>query len=440
MIFPALASRWRLVLLLACAAALNYADRAAYSSVLLPLRQELGLSDATLGLLGSLFLWSYALASPLAGVLADRFSRRTLVLVSLTAWSVVTAATGLADGVMTFALLRLALGVAESLYLPAAIALIADHHDTSTRGRALSIHSVGLNCGVVLGGAFAGYSAQHFGWRTGFLVLGLAGVVLALAARSRIADAAVPAGAPAVARPSAAAALRYLSRVPSFYVLLLKTMLAGFAIWIFLNWLPLYFNEAFRMSLGAAGFAGTFMLQISTMLGIAGGGWVSDRVARRNPRSRMLVMAVSYFCAAPFLLLFLTRPGFGLVVLAVSGFSFLRGLGEASEKPCLCDVVPAFYRSTALGLMNTLATGAGGLGVLLAGLLKRDWGLESVFAASAGVFVIAGTCLFIGYRWFLPRDIARATAMTAAVAPPGGEDRVPALASDPTSRRWPPEE
>ena len=81
MIFPALASRWRLVLLLACAAALNYADRAAYSSVLLPLRQELGLSDATLGLLGSLFLWSYALASPLAGVLADRFSRRTLVLV-----------------------------------------------------------------------------------------------------------------------------------------------------------------------------------------------------------------------------------------------------------------------------------------------------------------------------------------------------------------------
>lgn len=428
MLFPSFAPRWRLVLLLACAAALNYADRAAYSSVLPPLRTELGLSDAALGLLGSLFLWSYALASPFAGVLADRFSRRMLVLVSLTAWSVVTAATGLANGVIMFAFLRLALGVAESLYLPAAIALIADHHDTSTRGRALSIHSVGLNCGVVLGGAFAGYSAQHFGWRTGFIVLGVAGVVLALFARRRVADAVRPAGAPVVARPSAATALRYLCRVPSFYVLLLKTMLAGFAIWTFLNWLPLYFNEAFRMSLGAAGFAGTFMLQISTMLGIAAGGWVSDWVARRNPRLRMLVMALSYVCAAPFLLLFLTRPGFGVVVLAVSAFSVLRGLGEASEKPCLCDVVPACYRSTALGLMNTLATAAGGLGVLLAGVFKQGWGLEAVFAASAGVFLIAGTCLFIGYRWFLVRDIAHASAVTAAMTA-GQIGHGPALAS-----------
>jgi predicted MFS family arabinose efflux permease len=413
---PNLAPRWRLVLLLACAAALNYADRAAFSSVLPPLRQDLGLSDATLGLLGSLFLWSYALASPFAGAIADRFPRRTLVLVSLATWSAVTAATGLATGVISFAFLRIALGVAESLYLPAAIALLADHHDTTTRGRALSIHSLGLNCGVVLGGAFAGYSAQHFGWRTGFLVLGIVGVGLALFARRRIPIAPTPVGATpsSSAHPPVRTALRYLSRVPSFYVLLLKTMLAGFSIWIFLNWLPLYFNEAFHMSLGAAGFAGTFMLQISTMIGIAGGGWISDWVAKRDPRSRMLVMALSYSCAAPFLLLFTTRPGFGIVVLAVSAFSFLRGLGEASEKPCLCDVVPACYRSTALGLMNTLATAAGGLGVLLAGLLKRDWGLETVFAASSGVFVIAGLCLFAGYRWFLPRDIARATATAAA--------------------------
>jgi predicted MFS family arabinose efflux permease len=268
-----------------------------------------------------------------------------------------------------------------------------------------------------LGGAFAGYSAQHFGWRTGFLVLGVLGVLLALAARSRITDAATPAGAPAVARPSAATALRYLCRVPSFYVLLLKTMLAGFAIWIFLTWLPLYFNEAFKMSLGAAGFVGTFMLQISSMLGIAGGGWVSDWVARRNPRQRMLVMALSYSCAAPFLLLFLTRPGFALVVVAVSTFSVVRGLGEASEKPCLCDVVPACYRSTALGLMNTLATAAGGLGVLFAGVLKQGWGLEAVFGACAAMFVVAGVFLFIGYRWLLPRDIARAQAFAAGARP-----------------------
>lgn len=406
------------MLLLAGAACLNYADRAAFSSVLPPLREELGLSDATLGLLGSLFLWSYAVASPVAGALADRLPRRRLVLFSLAAWSAVTAATGLAQGMTSFATLRIALGLAESLYLPAAIALIADHHDASSRGRALSLHSIGLSAGVVLGGAFAGYTAQHFGWRAGFLALGTLGVGLALFARRRIPDAPTPTGGPAAAaaRPTAKEALRYLARVPSFHVLLLKTMLAGFAVWIFLNWLPLYFNEAFQLGLGAAGFAGTFMLQISVMLGIATGGWVSDWAARHNPRWRMLVMAASYLAAAPFLLLFLVQPGFALVVVAVSSYSFLRGLGEASEKPCLCDVVPARYRSTALGLMNTLATAAGGLGVLLAGVLKRDWGLATVFAASAAVFVIASVCLVVGYRWLLPRDIARAQQFAAAAA------------------------
>lgn len=405
--------RWRLVALLAVAAALNYADRAAFSSVLPPLRQELGLSDAALGLLGSLFLWSYALGSPLAGLLADRYSRRRLVLASLAAWSFVTAATGAVTGVATFAALRIALGLAESLYLPAAIALLADHHDASTRGRALGLHSIGLNCGVVLGGAFAGYSAQHFGWRTGFEVLGLAGVLLAVAVRKMIPE--TPRAAPAQAtRAGLGAALRYLGGVPSFHILLLKTMLAGFTIWIFLGWLPLYFNEAFQMNLGAAGFAGTFMLQISTMLGLAGGGWISDWAARRDLRLRMLVLALSYLCAAPFLLLFLNQPGFGAAIAAVSLFSFLRGLGEASEKPALCDVVPACYRSTALGLMNTCATAAGGVGVLLAGVLKRDWGLEAVFAGSAGVFVFASAWLYVGYRYFLANDIARAGRVGSA--------------------------
>ena len=192
-----------------------------------------------------------------------------------------------------------------------------------------------------MGGAFAGYSAQHFGWRTGFVVLGLAGIGLALFARNRIVDAVKPPGAESARRSSAGQALRYLVRVPSFYILLQKTMLAGFTIWIFLGWLPLYFNEVFHLPLGAAGFAGTFMLQIATMLGIAGGGWISDRVAQRSPRGRMLVMAICYACAAPFLLIFLLHPGIGAVIFAVSAFSLLRGLGEASEKPALCDIVPA---------------------------------------------------------------------------------------------------
>jgi predicted MFS family arabinose efflux permease len=401
-------ARWRAAGFLAVAAALNYADRAALSSVLPSLRQEFSLSDAELGLVTSLFLWSYALGSPLAGALADRWSRRQQVIWSLVAWSAVTALIGAANGLTALLVLRAALGLAESLYLPAATALLADHHGPETRGRAMSVHSVGLNFGVVLGGSFAGYLAEHFGWRSGFWVLGGAGVLLAAAAPRLLA--ASPARNTASPRAGFAAAARYLATVPSFHVLLAKAMLSGVGIWIFLAWLPLYLREAFNLTLGGAGFAGTFMLQVSVVFGLTAGGWVSDRAAAGSSRRRLLVQGLSYLLAAPFLLLFLLQPGFSLVAVAVSLFSLLRGIGQANENPTLCEVVPPQYRSTAIGIMNTCATAAGGAGVLVAGLLKGGFGLDAVFAGISLLFVLSGLGLLAAYRFWAEGDLTRAQA------------------------------
>lgn len=401
-------ARWRVAGFLAAAAALNYADRAAMSSVLAALRTDLYLSDAQLGLLGSAFLWAYALGSPCAGALADRWPRHRVIITSLALWSAVTALTGLASGFAVLLVLRCALGLAESLYLPAATALLAGHHAPATRGRAMSLHSVGLNFGVVLGGAFAGYLADHFGWRAGFWVLGFGGVALAALAPRWLTPAPETQLVSSRAQASTGEAIRYLLRVPSFHALLAKGMLAGVGVWIFLNWLPLYFREAFGLTLGEAGFAGTFMLQISTVLGIAAGGWISDRAAARSSGHRMLVQGLSYLAAAPFLLLFLGRPGFAAVAAGVSLFSLFRGMGQANENPTLVEVVPARFRSTAIGIMNTCATAAGGVGVLLAGLLKREFGLHTIFAGISLLFVIAGLTLVIAHRRWVANDMLRA--------------------------------
>lgn len=400
--------RWQIASFLAVAAALNYADRAAFSSVLPALRSELHLSDVELGVLGSLFLWCYALGSTVAGMMADRWSRSLLVCLSLALWSGVTLLTGFVSSFMIFALLRCALGLSESLYLPAATALLADHHPPATRGRAMSLHSVGLNFGVVLGGTFAGYLAENFGWRVGFWVLGGAGVLLALASWNFIGNSSIR--APAIKRADFATACRYLVRVPSFYALIVKGVLAGIGIWIFLSWLPLYFRDQFNLTLGASGFAGTFMLQISTVLGIAAGGWISDRVAARNAQRRMLVQALSYLVAAPFLLLFLFEPGFALVAFAVSVFSLFRGLGQANENPTLCEIVPVQFRSTAIGIMNTCATAAGGVGVITVGWLKGDFGLNAIFAGISVMFFLAGGLLLVAYYYCSKIDIQRARA------------------------------
>ncbi|MBL9216684.1 MAG: MFS transporter [Opitutaceae bacterium] len=406
--------RWRILAFLCFAAMLNYADRAAFSTVLPPLREELGLSDVAIGLMGSLFLWSYALACPVAGIMADRYSRSRLVVLSLAAWSLVTLLTGLTNGLAMLAVLRIGLGISESLYLPAAIALLADHHGPKTRGRALALHSIGLNFGVVAGGAFAGYLAEHFGWRTGFWVLGGAGVLLAAFGHRFFDRTEPPAPAAAANRPGVGEVLRYLVRVPTFHALLLKMMLSGFTIWIFLNWLPLYFREAFHLSLGAAGFAGTFMLQIAFVVGLAAGGWISDVVSDGHPRRRMLMLAWCYLLAAPFLLLFLTEPGFGAVVVAISAFSLLRGMGDSCEKPALCEVVPPRYRSTAIGLMNACANANGGIGVFLIGLMKGTMGLNAMFACLSGCLLLAAGVSWVGYRFFMQRDMQRLREHEAA--------------------------
>ncbi len=397
---------------LATAAALNYADRAAMSSVLSAVRVDLALSDVALGLLGSFFLWSYALGSPLAGVLADRFSRGRIVVVSLVAWSAVTALTGLANSFPMLLGLRVGLGITECLFLPAAFALIAQHHGPVTRGRAMSLMSVGINCGMVLGGSLAGLLAQHFGWRSGFLVFGLAGIGLALFSRSFLPPAPA-APATAAPRPSFLAALKHLAGVPTYYAMVAESMLSGMGMWIFFSWLPLYFRETYGMSLAAAGFAGTFMLQISVMLGLTVGGWISDRAAARSPHRRVLVYGSCYLLAAPFLLLFLGTPAFGVVAAGITAFSFLRGVGQANDHPTLCEIVPPHLRSTAIGLMNACATASGGCGVFLAGYLKGGVGLGGVFAGISGAFLVAGAIMLFSYHRFARRDFERAGTVAA---------------------------
>ena len=406
-------ARWRIATFLALAAALNYADRAAMSAVLSAVRTEFGASDVALGLLGSVFLWSYALGSPVAGHLADRLSRPRLVRGSLVAWSAVTALIGLATGFPALLALRFALGVAECLFLPAAVALIADYHGPGTRARAMSFLTIGINGGMILGGSFTGFMAEQHGWRSGFWVLGLGGIALALLGRSAIPVAPAPSGIATPAsvpspRGSFVAAVKYLARVPSYLVLLTESMLSGFGMWMFFSWLPLYFRDTYSMSLSSAGFAGTFMLQISVMLGIFVGGWISDKVSANAPHRRMLLYGIFYLVGAPFLLLFLGRPAFPIVAAGIAAFSFLRGLGQANDNPTQCEVVPPQFRATGVGIMNAVSTAAGGCGVLVAGYLKRAVGLDTIFASVSGIFLLAGLVLVLGYRFFMRTDIARA--------------------------------
>jgi MFS family permease len=403
--------KWILVAILFLAASLNYADRGALTAVFPLLRKDLGMSDMALAAIGSFFLWSYALFSPLAGYLGDRFSRSALVTWSIVAWSVVTILTAFVQTTEQLLSMRVLLGIAESLYIPASLALIAEHHATPTRAMAMSLHLAGFYSGVVFGGTVAGYLGESYGWRPSLLVLGSVGLLLGLLCKLTVF------GLPAALSPESAMekhavqsfgrSFSNLVKTASYWVLLLEAMLLAIGTWIFANWLPLYFTETFKMSLSGAGFAGTFPVQAGAMIGILAGGYFSDKVARKTVQRRMLFHSLCYLAAAPLLLAFVASSNYTIILSAIFGYSLLRAVGGANANPLLCDLLPKNSWSTAVGLMNTTNCFAGGVGILIAGYLKRDFGLGGIFAGTAGIVLVAGILLLLGYFLFLRRDLER---------------------------------
>jgi len=393
--------KWKLVVLLFCCAALNYGDRAATASVFPLFRSDLGMTDIGMAAVGSLFLWSYALGSPFAGWLADRVSRSGVIVASLAAWSLVTLATGFATTVNQLLATRVLLGLAECLYLPASIALIADHHTGSTRASAIGIHTAGLSVGLVAGGWASGYLGAEFGWQVAFRVLGGCGVALACASHFWLRDATPPRKRDSLQWPEIAALLK----TRTYLIVLAEAMVVAVANNAFMNWLALYFKETYGMGLASAGFSGTFLLQFPAVLGAALGGMASDRAARRERRGRMLLQTCCYLAAAPLLLAFAGRLALAPLSAAIFAYGLLRATGSANEHPLLCDLLPANVRSKAVGLMNATNCLAGGIGIFAAGYWKSRFGLGAAFSACSALLLLAAMILMIGYRFVARREL-----------------------------------
>lgn len=397
--------KWLIVVALFFVSAMNYADRTAITALFPLLKSDLGFTDVGLGAIGSAFLWSYALSSPVSGFLGDRASRGSLVIWSLSAWSLVTLLTGFTSAPWQLLSMRGALGIVEAVYLPAALALVSEYHGAATRGKALSLVGVGNYVGMVGGATLAGYLGEHFGWRLPLIALGVAGVFLALACSfllprtaSQTKDAAQP-------QISFALAASRLLHIPSFLVLAAAGVLTAIGTWIFINWLPLYFRDM-GMTLANAGFFGSSVVSLSGAAGQLVGGVLSDGVAKSGAHRRMWLQAILLLGAAPTLLVFLLTRNLNLIIAALIVYSLLRTCADLNILPLICELAGLDTRSTAFGITNMLNTLTGGLGVFVAGYLKEGYGLTGVFAGVAGILLLDSIMLFAGYYFLLRKDLA----------------------------------
>lgn len=400
--------RWGLVVMLWLVCLFNYADRQAIFSVFPLLQEEMHLDDVQLGIVGSAFMWVYAAALPLAGLVGDRWSRKYLILGGLTFWSLITLLTALSRTYEHLVLFRALEGLGEAFYMPASLSLISAYHGPETRSRAMGLHQSSVYAGTVLGGTVAGICADHYGWRSGFYFFGCAGVLLAgilwfflrePARRSAVADSA--SGECSVASASGSP--------PDFHipmVLLLSAVFVGanFVAMIFLTWLPSYLNRRFAMSLTLSGLNATLWLQAASVVGVLIGGWLADRWSGQRRGGRMLVQAIGLFAGAPLIFFTGWTLSVPVLVVALAGFGLFKGLYDANIWAALYDFVPPSRRATAMGFMNAIGWLGGGAAPVLIALAAERFGMSAALSATSLIYVFFGSLLLMGLAAFTVRD------------------------------------
>lgn len=395
--------RWWLVGMLWFACFFNYADRQAIYSVFPLLKSEMGLSDLQLGMVGGSFMWVYAASGPLAGIVGDRMRRKTLIIGGLIFWSLVTVATALSREYWHLLLFRALEGFGEAFYFPASMSLISDYHGPETRSRAMSLHQSSVYAGTIAGGALAGYMGQHYGWRSSFYVFGVLGVLLGLfltgflrEARRGQAEAASAHLALDWRESGLGDALRRLLTNRIVVTLIVVFVGANFVAMIFLTWMPSFLYRKFGMSLSMAGLNSTAWLQIASVLGVLTGGWLADRWAKRRAGGRMWVQGLGLLAGVPFLFLTGWTLLVPVLVLAMAGFGFFKGMYDANIWASLYDVVPPERRATALGFMNSIGWLGAGFAPVAIAAASAWWGMSACLSATAIIYLAVGALMLRG--------------------------------------------
>lgn len=389
---------WLVVALLWVVALLNYMDRQMLSTMQDAMKfdiVELQKAEA-FGALMAVFLWIYGIVSPFAGVVADRVSRKKLVVGSLFVWSAVTYLMGYASDFTQLYWLRALMGVSEALYIPSALSLIADWHEGKSRSLAIGIHMTGLYVGQAVGG-FGATIAATFSWHSTFYWFGIIGiaysVVLALLLHDKPkavdAVAASPDPATLMKKESLWRGLSVVLSTWAFWVILIYFAVPSLPGWATKNWLPTLFADNLGLDMAQAGPMSTITIAASSFVGVLLGGVMSDKWVLRNIRGRIYTSTIGLGMTIPALVLL----GFGHSVVAVVGAGMLFGIGfgmfDANNMPILCQIISAKYRATAYGVMNMVGVFAGAAVTHLLGKWTDGGNLGMGFAVLGGIVIVA---------------------------------------------------
>jgi MFS family permease len=409
---------------------MNFYDRQILAAVMEPIRKDWVLSDSAMGLLGTAFTLLYAAVGVPLGRLADNWSRTRLLSIGVTAWSLLTSASGLAWNYTSLFITRLGVGVGEASCAPAANSLIGDLYPPAQRARALSVFMLGLPIGLFLSYFLSGRIAHAYGWRAAFYFASLPGLILAvltLRIREPVRGSADTGARSGVRRPGSPYLL--LIGMPTMLWITVSGALHNFNMYAVNSFLTAFLIRYHHLNLKQASFTSSVVLGAVGIVGLLGGGWAADRFGKARANGRLLVSSVSMLVATPCLYFALEQSPGSLppfIILMGTG-SMLMFVYYSGVYSAIQDVVEPALRGTAMALyfFAMYVLGAS-LGPFITGSLSDHFAKKAMLAAGASMmneqfkgaglhsamYLIPLLCLILAIVLFgaslaMPRDVER---------------------------------
>lgn len=365
--------RWLLfVLMLVCT--INYADRSVVASVAEPLRRDLGINDFELGLLQGL---SFALLYSILGIpfarLAERRNRMRIIAAATFVWSFMTALCGAAANYVQLLLVRVGVGVGEAGFMAPASSILGDHFGRERRAYATSIMMLGVPVGALIGAVSGGIIAQSMGWRWAFVIMGVPGIFIALLVWLTLRE--PPRGHIEGLNEAEVPALGTVARQclsnPVFRHVVIGGVLGGFGLHGLGQFLGVYFTRVFSLPYGTAGMLYGLVAFANVGGGLLIGGFLADRLGRRNLKWNSRIPAIGMFISVPLYLLALNsdRLPVAFALLAAAGASLVMHYGPSMAT--VQNLATSRTRASTIALYQLIVGAVSmGLGTPLIGFLS----------------------------------------------------------------------
>lgn len=421
--------RYVLVLLF-LVAIFNVCDRTIVGLLVEEIKRDVGLDDREVGLLmGAAYTVVHFGSAVPFGRIADRHSRKTVISLGLLVWSAMTVSAGLAQTSWQLILSRMGVGLGEAAGAAPSQSLIADYVPPGRRANSLAVVTVGGTVGLGLGMLLGGWANELWGWRSAFLIAGVPGIALAILFYLTVDE---PPRGHAEQRVdpghvvSLAGVLATLGRLPAYCYLVIGGSFAGIATYGRSMWEPTFLRRVYGMEPGDVGTVYFLIYAVPMALGSLGGGWLGDRLARRDVRWHMWISALANGLALPFGLGFMLLPeslrAGPIPVAFVSGAvsSFLMGIWVPQSMAMSVALSPLRMRTVAAAVWSALYSLVGlGLGPYLVGelSLRFEPGVGSAGIRYAIACVITSLAVAAFFQWLTGRrllvDLERTRAMEA---------------------------